>query len=207
VTGTGIVLASANRHKQREIAAILEPVRVALPEDLGVAFEYEETGTTFLDNALGKARHLHSAVGIPVLADDSGLVVPALGGAPGVYSARYGDDLPEAPGNDRERYELLLARMSGIADRRAWFVCCLVLVESEDRFTVVQETFEGEILHSPEGSGGFGYDPVFYVRSEGMSAAELSPQRKNEISHRGKALARLANLFDDGSGKRRQSKP
>ncbi len=186
-----ILLASGNRHKRDEIQAILAFARILTPPDLGIAFDHDETGDTFLDNALGKALHLHELSRMPVLADDSGLVVPSLGGAPGVLSARYGERPGGVPLSDRDRYELLLRQLDGIEERDAMFVCCMVYVASARRFAVVQETVEGEIAPAPVGKGGFGYDPVFYVPEEGCTVAEMSAQHKNAISHRGKALEKL----------------
>jgi XTP/dITP diphosphohydrolase len=190
-----ILLASGNRHKLREIEQVLAPAHIVLPDDLGIEFSFEETGETFISNALGKALHLNRISGRPALADDSGLVVPALGGDPGVRSARYGDSKDGPPLTDRDRYELLLQNLAGIEDRRAMFVCCMVFVVSEQRFSVVQETFDGEIAQLPSGEGGFGYDPVFYVPNEGVTVAQLPADRKNDISHRGKALSRLKPII------------
>lgn len=192
-----IMLASGNAHKKREVQEILDSVRVTIPSDLGLTFEYEETGDTFLANALGKAMHLHEISGRAALADDSGLAVPALGGEPGVHSARYGDDTDHPPASDEDRYRLLLERMEGVSDRSAMFVCCMVLVTHTYRFSVVQETWEGTITHEAVGSRGFGYDPVFFVPEEGKTAAQLAPDHKNRLSHRGKALSRLKILVAD----------
>ncbi len=186
-----IVLASGNRHKLSEIAAVLDSVDLKLPEDIGINFSYEETGDTFLANAYGKAGHLYSQARVPVLADDSGLVVPALGGEPGVHSARYGSGPDGRRLDTAERNNYFLSRMEGIEDRTAYFVCCMVLIFEHSRFVVAQETLPGEITLEPIGSGGFGYDPVFFLPPESATVAQLSAERKNEISHRGRALMRI----------------
>lgn len=191
-----IVLASGNSNKKFEIERLLPTHTVLSPEERGIRFEYEETGSTFLENALGKARHLHKLTGDAVIADDSGLCVPALDGEPGVFSARYGSLEAESKLTDADRNAYLLKNMAGVEDRRAFFVCAMVLVLGEYRFYVAQETVNGEITHSPRGNGGFGYDPLFYIPGLGKTAAELSPQEKNRISHRGKAVAALASLMD-----------
>lgn len=190
-----IVLASGNRHKKQEIEKILSPHTLLLPEETGIAFSYEETGETFFDNAMGKARHLHDINGEPSLADDSGLCVPALGGAPGVFSARYGSD-ERGILTDSDRNEYLLENMKEISDRRAFFVCSMVLLIDENRYFVAQETVHGEITLSPQGSGGFGYDPLFFLPEYGKTAAQLTSDEKNEISHRGKAVAAIARLIE-----------
>ncbi len=186
-----IILASGNRHKRSEIAAVLDMVDIKLPQDVDVDFYYDETGTTFLENAFGKCEHLYNQVRVPVLADDSGLVVPALGGDPGVRSARYGSESEENNLDDADRNQYLLSNMRGIEDRKAYFVCCMVLIMELDRFVVAQETIHGEITLEPIGEGGFGYDPVFFAPSENKTVAQLPASRKNEISHRGRALMRI----------------
>ena len=191
-----IVLASGNRHKKAEIARLLPSHTVVSPSDRGIDFEYEETGVTFLDNAMGKACHLFRLTADPVIADDSGLCVPALGGDPGVLSARYGSKDGEAKLSDSDRNSYLLERMKGISDRRAFFVCSMVLLLNENRFFVAQETVHGEITLSPQGSEGFGYDPVFFLPDLKKTAAQLSPGEKDEVSHRGKAAAALTGLME-----------
>lgn len=190
-----ILLASQNVHKKLEIAQILKGHTVLLPRDRGYEFELEETGDTFLENALAKARHLNDLAGTPVIADDSGLCVPALHGAPGVYSARYGAREGGEDLTDADRNELLLRNMNGITDRRAYFVCSMVLVLDENRFFVAQETVNGEITLSPQGEQGFGYDPLFFLPDLAKTAAQLTAEEKNAISHRGKAVAALARLI------------
>ncbi len=190
-----IVLATGNEHKREELEGILKGHRLLLPRDLGVDFNCEETGKTFLENARLKAETLYSLGKRPTLADDSGLCVRALGGDPGVYSARYGSRLGKPPLSDQERNALLLKNMEGQKDRAAFFVCAMVLILGPYREFAVQETFEGQIALAPRGEGGFGYDPVFILH-EGRSAAELSPLEKNLLSHRGKAGHWVAKLLE-----------
>jgi XTP/dITP diphosphohydrolase len=194
-----IVLATGNRGKKKEIARLLRSHTVLSPDELGLDFEYEETGITFLDNAMGKAKHLHTLTGDPTIADDSGLCVPALGGAPGVFSARYGSSPDGVNLSDENRNEYLLKNMKDVSDRRAFFVCSMVFLINESRFFVAQETVHGEITLSPQGSGGFGYDPLFFIPSLGRTIAQLSPEEKNRISHRGKAAAALAGVIESAA--------
>jgi len=193
---TELVLATGNEHKARELAAMVPGVRIRTPRDLGIRFEYEETGSTYLENGMGKAMALYhqiAAAGSPraVLADDSGLSVVALGGDPGVHSARYGAAETGEPLESSARNALLLRAMDGVTDRRAFYVCCMVLVFSEYRYVVAQETWDGVIAQEPSGSGGFGYDPVFLLHGEARTAAHLSESEKNTLSHRGKALQKI----------------
>jgi XTP/dITP diphosphohydrolase len=185
-----IVLASNNAKKLKELSALLTPLGIQLiPQgELGVP-EAEEPHHTFLENALAKARHAAQLTGLPALADDSGLCVKALGGAPGVQSARYAGE----PKSDARNNEKLLAALQGVTDRRAHFVSLLVLVRhSEDPQPLVAEgEWHGEIIGDYRGEGGFGYDPLFYVPAEQATAAELAAEVKNRLSHRGQAMARL----------------
>ena len=185
-----IVLASNNAKKLKELSALLMPLGIQLiPQgELGVP-EAEEPHHTFLENALGKARHAAQLTGLPALADDSGLCVKALGGAPGVQSARYAGE----PKSDARNNEKLLAALTGVADRRAHFVSLLVLVRHGDdpQPLVAEGEWHGEIIDQYRGEGGFGYDPLFYVPAERATAAELSAEVKNRLSHRGQAMARL----------------
>lgn len=190
-----IVVATGNLHKKRELHEILPEVNLLLPSDVGVSFDFEETEDSFLGNALGKARALFEKVGSPVLADDSGLVVPSLGGEPGIYSARYGSDHFGRNLESEERNRYLLDKMAHVEDRKAYFVCCMVLMLDAQRVFTVQETFYGTIMKAPSGTGGFGYDPIFFVPELGKSAAELTSSEKNHISHRGKAGLRIARLL------------
>lgn len=191
-----IVLATGNAHKKREISEILPGHHILVPREVGVHFHYEETGTTYLENALGKARELFRLTGRAVLADDSGISVPALGGAPGVFSARFGAGEARGELDDVGRYELLLEKMRGRSDRSAFYVCCMVLILEEYRFFVCQETLHGEIAQSPIGHGGFGYDPIFLLPDRGKTVAEISSSDKHEISHRGRAGRRIGEIIE-----------
>jgi len=193
-----IVLATGNKHKKQELSQIISSHHLILPEDLGISFSHDETADTFIGNSMGKAQTLFAACGKPVLADDSGLIVPALnGGEPGIYSARYGSDESGKNLSDTERNLYLLDRMRLISDRSAFFVCCMTLILDEYRVFTVQETFHGEIISRMEGTGGFGYDPIFFLPELGKTAAQLSESEKNSISHRGKAGIRMAALLHD----------
>jgi XTP/dITP diphosphohydrolase len=195
-----LLLASNNAHKHDEFARLFPGFRILLPGDLGLSFEFEENGRSFLENALGKALSLHRMAGRPVIADDSGLCVNALGGEPGILSSRYGSapsgGLLEAP--ERNRY--LLWRMQGMRDRSAFFVCCLVLVIEPTRFLVAQETVHGHITEAPRGGNGFGYDPLFLIPDRGMTIAELPDEEKDLVSHRGRAARRLLAILHNSPG-------
>ena len=194
-----LVLASNNPHKVTEVRRILVGVAVRTPAEVGVSFAFEETGTTYEQNALGKARHLHGLIGMPALADDSGLAVAALGGAPGVRSARFGP--PGAALDDAGRCSYLLSLLHGTAaaDRSAAFICCIAVVLDARRLLLVQEAVAGRIARQPRGAHGFGYDPVFLVADGGDSGertmAELTAADKDRVSHRGRALRRIAALL------------
>ena len=181
-----LVLASKNPHKLVEMRDILSQlgVEVVLESDVGVDVDVEETGTTFEENAFLKAHAVMEASGLPAIADDSGLCVDALGGAPGVYSARYG-----GPGlDDAGRYRLLLDNLRGQLDRRGKFVsaiCCCF--PNGDRVEARGEC-PGTIAYAPRGEGGFGYDPVFFLPGLKKTFAQLTPEEKNAVSHRGAAL-------------------
>lgn len=190
-----IVLASGNPGKKAEIEQLLAPLgtRVITQGELGIT-EAEEPHDTFRENALAKARHVAFASRLPALADDSGLCVQALGGAPGVHSARYAGE----PRSDRRNNEKLLAEMAAHDDRRAHYACVLALVRGpgDAHPLVVEAQWHGEIARVPRGSGGFGYDPLFLLPGLGRTAAELAPEEKNRISHRGQALAKLLALLE-----------
>ena len=188
-----LTVATNNPHKLREFRRLFPGFRLLSPDQTGSAFSFEETGTTYLENALGKALHLHHLVETPVLADDSGLEVVGLGGEPGIYSARYGS--ADAELTDFERNAYLLNRAASLSDRACFFVCCMVAVLGDKRFFVAQETFPGVLAAETAGSGGFGYDPVVYLPDKGKMVAELSDDEKDSISHRGKAARRLAALL------------
>lgn len=190
-----IFLASGNEHKREELEQILKPHTLIIPRDRGLDFDCEETGETYLDNALLKARALYELVKMPVISDDSGLSVAALGGAPGVYSARYGMKEKGRMLSSEERNRFLLNNMSETDDRRAFFVCSMVLMMDPYRVFTVQETLEGQISREAAGSGGFGYDPVFYLQERKCSLAEVSAEEKNRISHRAKAGKAIAALI------------
>jgi XTP/dITP diphosphohydrolase len=196
--GGELVVATNNAHKVRELTRLFPGVRLRTPSELGIAFEFEETGATYLDNALGKALHLHAQVGSPVLADDSGLEVPALGGEPGIRSSRYGSRPGGPKLTDAERCELLLARAQSLPDRSCFFVCCMALVLEPSRFLTAQEVLRGQLTHAPRGSGGFGYDPIVYVPERGKTVAELSDPEKDRLSHRGRAARRVRALWGRG---------
>lgn len=191
-----IVLATGNLHKKEELSEILSGHKVLLPSDLNCSFDCVENGKTYLDNALIKARALYKVVNRPVIADDSGISVPALGGEPGVYSARYGSEEGELPLESPARNAFLLKNMQDLSDRRAFFVCSMVLMLDEYRIYTVQETFSGVISDKPSGTEGFGYDPLFYVEEYGKTIAELPSAEKNRISHRGKAGASMKYIMD-----------
>ena len=180
------VLASHNKKKMKEMREILSQlgVEVVSQSDVGVDLEPEETGATFEENARIKARAIMEATGLPAIADDSGLAVDALDGAPGVYSARYGGESM----NDEDRWKLLLKNMEGKADRACRFVCviCCVLPNGEE--VMSRGEVHGVVAQGPEGDGGFGYDPIFYLPERGCTMAQLAAEEKNAISHRGNAL-------------------
>ena len=208
-----ILLASGNAHKLSEMSAMFPEHRLLTPKDYGVSsFSPIEDAPSFHGNALIKARALHETVrklrelqGLqtlvpPVLADDSGICVDALNGEPGIFSARYGEDGPTPPRNDAERNALLLHKLASVtepAKRTAHYVCAMVLLVSPERFVLAQETWQGQIVFAPSaGTGGFGYDPIFFLPEQGVTVAELSAEQKNKLSHRGKAAAHIALLLD-----------
>lgn len=192
-----VVVATANAGKVRELAGCLAPLGLELvPQDaLGVA-SAPETGVTFIENALGKARHAASETGLPAIADDSGLVVPALGGAPGVYSARYAGAGATDAANNAKLLRTLRASL-GDADRSAWFHCALVHLNGPDDAapTLATARWGGVIVDDAAGDNGFGYDPHFLVPALGKTAAELSFAEKGALSHRGQACRRLVYLL------------
>jgi XTP/dITP diphosphohydrolase len=185
-----LVLASSNDGKLREMRRLLSPlgIEVMAQAELGIP-DAEEPHATFVENALAKARHACVRSGLPALADDSGVCVEALGGAPGVHSARYAGE----PRSDARNNEKLVSALAGVADRRAHYACVLVLVRhADDPLPIIaQGLWHGRIVDTPRGSGGFGYDPHFEDLATGMTGAELPLARKNELSHRGKAMRAL----------------
>jgi XTP/dITP diphosphohydrolase len=187
-----IVIASNNAGKLREFSALLAPFDfVAVPQSELHIGEADEPHATFIENALAKARHAARLSGLPALADDSGICVSALSGAPGVYSARFAGE----PKSDARNNQRLIAALEDEGDRRAFYYCVLVLVRHADdpRPLIADGEWHGEIIAQARGSGGFGYDPHFYLPGQGCTAAELSAEIKNRISHRGMAMAVLAD--------------
>ncbi len=193
--GIELVLASNNDHKHAEFRRLFPDARVLAPREIGISFDFEETGSTFFDNARGKALALFRKAGRPVIADDSGLCVQALGGNPGIMSNRFGAGPDGKPLETGKRNAYLLEKLAGKTERRAFFVCCLVLVLDEERFAAVQETVHGFITEEPRGKNGFGYDPLFFLPEDGMTMAELPDARKDQVSHRGRAARRLGNCL------------
>jgi len=185
-----LVIASSNEGKLREFRTLLEPlgIEVIAQSALGIA-DADEPHATFVENALAKARHASAVAALPALADDSGLCVRALGGAPGVQSARYAGE----PKSDARNNAKLIAALQGIADRHAHYACVLVLMRhaGDPEPIVVDGSWHGRIVDPPRGAGGFGYDPHFEDAATGMTGAELPRARKNELSHRGKAMRAL----------------
>ncbi len=187
-----VVLASQNAHKLREIREITEKygLELVLPSELGIRLDVEETGASFEENSYLKAKAAMEATGLSALADDSGICVDALGGEPGIYSARYGFDESL---DDWGRLELLLRNAQAIPDgsRQAQFVCVITLLCADGRQLQVRGEAHGELLRAPVGEGGFGYDPIFYYPPLGKAFAELTAQEKNRVSHRAVALQKL----------------
>jgi XTP/dITP diphosphohydrolase len=183
-----LVIASNNPGKLREFQHMLAPlgIEVLTQAQLGIS-EAEEPHCTFIENALAKARHVSRASGLPALADDSGICVEALGGAPGVQSARYAGDNPKS---DRRNNDKLLQDMQSVTDRRAHYYCVLVLVRHADdpQPIIAEGEWHGEIAHEERGDGGFGYDPMFWLPELSKMSSELTHDEKHAISHRGKAM-------------------
>ena len=184
-----MILASKNQHKLVELSAILSQFgfEIALESEYGLDIDVEETGTTFEENSFLKAEAVMKASGLPVLADDSGLMVDALGGAPGVYSARYGG--PDCI-SDSDRIDYLLKKLENVPEgkRTAKFVSVITLVTPDGKEIVARGECPGHILFERHGNGGFGYDPVFFAEDAGCTFAELAPEQKNQVSHRARAL-------------------
>lgn len=182
-----VVLASQNKKKITEMRAILSQmgVEVLSQAEAGVNLEPEETGTTFEENSRIKAQAVMEATGLPAIADDSGLMVDALGGEPGVYSARYGGEGLD----DTGRWQLLLKNMEGKTDRACKFVSVICCCFPDGREIQARGECPGILAQGPSGDGGFGYDPIFYLPQLGKTMAQLTPEEKNQISHRAKALA------------------
>ncbi|MFL9709830.1 RdgB/HAM1 family non-canonical purine NTP pyrophosphatase [Methylobacillus sp. Pita1] len=190
-----LVIASGNQGKLREIQALLAPLSIeVLPQSAFNVPEAEEPFVTFIENALAKARHASRHTGLPALADDSGICVNALQGAPGVYSARYAGE----PKSDERNNQKLLQSLEGLQDRHAYYYCVMVLVRHTDdpQPLIAEGAWQGEILTAPRGDGGFGYDPLFLDAKTGQTAAELPSEIKNRISHRGHALTKLVQQLE-----------
>ena len=213
-----IYLATGNKNKKREIQQILPNHEILIPSDEGIAFDPDETGSTFYENSIIKAKTLYDIVHAPVIADDSGICVDALGGAPGIYSARYagpeymqgrpdGKKIPQEEQNVFLIEQLNQAVKSGKlpkgqylhGDRSCHYTCSMVLYLGNDRIYVCQETFEGTLINSIEeqaGDGGFGYDPIVFLPEYNKTVAQLSADEKNAISHRGKATKILKKIIE-----------
>jgi XTP/dITP diphosphohydrolase len=193
-----LVLASSNPGKLREIGALLAPLAIELiPQQALNIPEAHEPHPTFLENALAKARHASRASGLPALADDSGLCVEALGGEPGVHSAYYAGRAGSREERDARNNDQLLSVLKN--DRKAYYCCILAMLRhpEDPRPLVAEGIWRGEIARAPRGANGFGYDPLFYLKDLGKTAAELAPDHKNRISHRGIALRKLLELLND----------
>ena len=188
------VLATHNPGKLREMGEILSSlgVEVVSPADVGITVDVEETGTTFAENAMLKAKAICAASGLPAIADDSGLCVDALNGGPGVYSARYGGEGLD----DRGRYTLLLQNMRGQTTRAAHFACAIACVYPDGKTLTAEGRCDGAVAFAPMGTGGFGYDPVFLVPEKGKTFSQLTEAEKNAISHRGRALRDFAGKLE-----------
>ncbi|MFY4774679.1 XTP/dITP diphosphatase [Metabacillus sp. RGM 3146] len=192
-----IIIATKNSGKANEFQTILEPrgFKVLSLLDMDFLGEIEETGQSFEENAILKAEAISKITGKPVIADDSGLSADALGGDPGIYSARYAG----LDKNDEANVEKLLEKMKDVdwENRTARFRCALAVASPERETITVEGSVEGYIAEKPEGTGGFGYDPIFYVKDKSATMAQLTPDEKNKISHRAMALKKLETLIDD----------
>lgn len=189
------VLASHNSGKLKEMQAILGAlgVEVVLPSQLGISVEVEETGETFAENALLKAKAVCAASGLPAIADDSGLCVDALQGAPGVYTARYGGEGL----SDEQRYRLLLRNLQGLSPRTCHFQTAIACAFPDGTVLTAQGRCEGTVAFAPMGTDGFGYDPIFWVPERKKTFAQLGAEEKNAISHRGKALRAFCQVLQE----------
>ena len=184
-----LIIASNNAHKLTEMKSILAPFfdDVQSMREAGIEHETVEDGETFMENAVKKARELAEISGCCAIADDSGLCVDALNGGPGVYSARYSG----VHGDDKANNAKLLRELDGVEDRGAHYTCAIALVWPDGRLLTAEDYLYGEIAHDERGSNGFGYDPLFLLPEQGLRTAEISPEEKNRISHRGKALRQM----------------
>ena len=188
------VLATHNPGKLREMGEILKDfgIEVVSPRDLGITVDVEETGTTFAENAMLKAKAICQAAGLPAIADDSGLCVDALNGAPGVYSARYGGEGLD----DKGRYLLLLSSLRGAPTRAAHFACAVACAFPNGDTLTAEGRCDGSIAYAPLGEGGFGYDPVFLLPGTGKTFGQLTQEEKSAVSHRGRALKDFAGKLE-----------
>lgn len=188
------ILATHNPGKLREMGEILKDfgIEVVSPRDLGITVDVEETGTTFAENAMLKAKAICKAAGLPAIADDSGLCVDALNGAPGVYSARYGGEGLD----DRGRYMLLLSSLRGAPTRAAHFACAVACAFPNGDTLTAEGRCDGSIAYAPLGEGGFGYDPVFLLPGTGKTFGQLTQEEKSAVSHRGRALKDFAGKLE-----------
>ena len=189
-----LIIASNNAHKLSEMKAILAPFfdDVQSMREAGIEHETVEDGKTFMENAVKKARELAEISGCCAIADDSGLCVDALGGAPGIYSARFSG----VHGDDKANNRLLLQKLEGVQDRGAHYTCAIALVWPDGKTVTAEDYLYGEIAHDERGSNGFGYDPLFLLPELGLRTAEISAEEKNRISHRGKALRQLVEKLE-----------
>ncbi|WP_147612363.1 RdgB/HAM1 family non-canonical purine NTP pyrophosphatase [Treponema pectinovorum] len=202
-----LFLASGNRHKQKEVQEILKDYEVLIPKDLGIVFDPVETGESFYENSLIKARSLWDLVHETVIADDSGICVEALNNAPGIYSARYAGpsymkgypDGHKITQEEQNNYLIQQLNDTESENRNCFYVCSMVLLFNPQKFFIAQETFEGKLIKDiseQAGNGGFGYDPIVYLPKYKKTVAELSADEKNKISHRGKALRQIATILN-----------
>lgn len=192
-----LIIASNNSGKLREIGELLAPLTIeVIPQSQFAVGEVDEPHPTFVENALIKARHASRCAGLPALADDSGICVSALGGSPGVNSARYAGE----PRSDERNNQKLISALKDQTDRRAYYYCVIVLLRhAEDpQPIIVDGAWHGEIVDQPRGAGGFGYDPYFWVPEFGKTSAELTSEQKNRLSHRGQALVKLVDILRSG---------
>lgn len=201
-----LYLATGNEHKRQEMRQLLPDYEIRIPGDDGIDFNPNEDGGSFHENSLIKARALWEIVHEAVIADDSGICVDALDGAPGIYTSRYaGPDFPRGRPDgakipQAEQNALLIEQLNrtGSKNRKCRYVCAMTLLLSPDRFFVAQETFEGELIESAEnqaGTGGFGYDPIVFLPRHNMTVAQIGAEEKNRISHRGKAVRAIAEIL------------
>ena len=190
-----IIVASNNQKKIKEIKAILEPLNIEVLslKDMNIDVDPEETGSSFIENAFIKAEEIFKIVNLPVIADDSGLEVDALNGAPGIYSARYAGE----PKDDEKNLEKLLENLKDKEDKTARYVCAIALIVDKNNKYAVEEYLDGKIIDQRKGEHGFGYDPIFYLPEYKKTTAELDPDFKNQISHRAKALHKIEQMIKE----------